>query len=125
MQHRSERWWQRGESRLGGILWILGLVILIALGYQIIPAKIATAELKDHIADLAERNPHKEQAYYEKAILDRAAELDLPLEKSQISVRKSPQRIVASVDFSITVDLMIYSFEWPLGFKVDREIFIV
>lgn len=116
---------QRGQSRLGAILWILALVAGAMIGYQVIPAKIATAQLKDHVEDLAQRAPHQSQAFYEKSILERAEELDLPVDKKNIKVRKTGTRIVAEVDLVITVDLMVHSFDWPLGFKVDREIFII
>ena len=117
---------ERGQSKLGAILWILLLIFGAMLGFQMIPAKIAAAQLEDHIVDLAQRAPHRDAKFYEQEIRERAAELELPaLGKEAVTIKKGPERIIADVDVVVPVDLMVYSFDWHISIHVDREIFII
>lgn len=116
---------QSGEGRLGCIFWIVLLVIGGIVASRVIPLKIATAELKDHMEDLAQTRPRGTSEEFRNSIYKRAQELKLPLQQKEISVQKDQQRAVMDVELTIPIDLFVYTYMWKVSLHVDRPIFIV
>ncbi|NJL26380.1 MAG: hypothetical protein HC897_00195 [Thermoanaerobaculia bacterium] len=116
---------QSGEGRLGCIFWIVMLVIGGMVASRVVPPKIATAELKDHMEDLAATRPRGTNEDFRNSIYKRAQELKLPVQQKEISVQKDTQRAVMDVEFTIPVDLFVYTWMWKVSLHVDRPIFIV
>ena len=116
---------QAGEGKVGFIFWILVLGLLIMVGMQIIPVKIATAQLKDHMEEMAQLQPRADARHFRREILKRAQDLDLPVEKKQIEVDKRPNRIIMTVEMTVPVDLVVTSHEWNIRIHVDRDLFLM
>lgn len=122
MPRRSER----GEGNLGCILWLLALGLAILIAWKAVPVKLQSTELYDYMDELAKFSagtvPPDE---LRKRILDRAAQLQIPLQKENIRVERNGDRIYMEVDYTIPVEFPGYTYQWNFHQKLDRPIFIV
>lgn len=122
MPRRSER----GEGNMGCILWLLALGLTVLIAWKAVPVKLQSTELYDHMEELAKfaaaRTPPDE---LKKSILYRAKQLDIPLEKKDVTVERKGDRIYMEVEYTIPVELPFYSWQWHFKQKLDRPIFIV
>ena len=116
---------QRGEGRLGCFFWLLLLGIGVLIAARVVPVKIAVAQLKDHMEDLAERHARGTSDQFQRSILQRAKELDLPVEPKHIVVKKSKKRAIMDVEFVVPLDFLVMTYEYEVKIHVDRDIFII
>lgn len=117
---------ERGEGNLGCILWLLALGLVILIAWKAIPVKLQSAELYDHMDELAKFSARRSSIEdLEKSILNRARELRIPLEKKNITVSKTGQRIYMEVEYVIPVEFPGYTYPWHFRQTLDRPIFIV
>jgi len=117
---------ERGEGNLGCILWLLVLGLAVLISWKLIPVKIASAEFNDFMADqaqLAGVNTTAEDV--KKNILQRAAELKLPLDKDHIKVERIGDRIRMEADYVVPVEFPGYTYNWHFHHELDRPIFVV
>lgn len=117
---------ERGEGNVGCILWVLALGLVILIAWKAVPVKIQSSELYDYMDELAkfhaERTPPEE---LEKMIMDRAKQLQIPLEKKDIRVERNGDRIFMEVDYTVPVDILGMTYKWHFHQKLDKPIFIV
>jgi hypothetical protein len=117
---------ERGESNLGCILWLVLLSIAVLISWKMIPVKVNSAELSDYMVEVAQfqsaRNPPEE---LKQMILNRAAELRLPLTKDGVTVVRTGDRIRMTVDYTVPVEFPGYTYNWHFRQELDRPIFIV
>jgi hypothetical protein len=117
---------ERGEGNLGCILWLLVLGLAVLISWKLVPVKIASAELYDFMADqaqLAGVNTTAEDV--KKNVLQRAAELKLPLDKDHIKVERIGDRIRMEADYTVPVEFPGYTYNWHFHHELDRPIFVV
>lgn len=117
---------ERGEGNLGCIFWLLAMGIVLLIAWKAIPVKLQSAELYDHmdeIAKFAARRATIEEI--EKSILARAVELKIPLQKKDITVNKTGQRIFMQIEYNIPLEFPGFTYQWHFKQTVDRPIFVV
>ena len=119
---RSLRW-QKGEGKVGVIFWILVFVIAGVLAKEWIPVKISDMQLKDHVDELAKLHPRRNGEFYTDMILRRANDLDIPLDRKNLKVDKTGQRVRVSLEYTQTLNLLFTTFDWTFRWKVERDIF--
>lgn len=115
---------QRGESRAGCLLWVLVLLAGILFSSKIIPIKIATHQLKDRVEDIAERHPRWKQNKVHENIYRRAKELELPIKKKDIKVKKNNQNMIVDITIKTPIDFYFTEFVWTEEIHIDRDIFL-
>ena len=122
MPRRSER----GEGNFGCVLWLLALGLALLIAWKAIPVKLKSTELYDYMDELAKfsaaRTPPDE---LEKQIIDRARQLDIPLERKDIRVERNGDRIFMELEYTLPVEFPGYTYQWHFRQKLDRPIFIV
>jgi hypothetical protein len=117
---------ERGEGNLGCILWLLVLGLAVLISWKLVPVKVASAELYDFMdeqAKFASANTTAEDV--KKNILQRAAELKLPLDKDHVKVERIGDRILMEADYTVPVEFPGYTYNWHFHHELDRPIFIV
>lgn len=120
-----QKFGQRGEGKAGCLFWVFLLLIGGMIGYQVIPVKIASMQLEDHMKEMAMTQPRRPQHWFEQRISERALELDLEIPKEQIRVKKYPERVIMDVEFSVPINILGYSFDWDIKIHLDRDIFLI
>jgi hypothetical protein len=117
---------ERGEGNLGCIFWVVALAIATLICWKAIPVKIQSTQLYDYMEELAKfsaaNNPSETLV---KLIIDRAHQLDIPLDKKDLRIDLTRDRIVIEVDYTVPVVFPGYTYPWHFHQKLDRPIFIV
>ena len=122
MPRRSER----GEGNLGCILWLLALGLALLISWKAVPVKLQSTELYDYMDELAKFSAAQVPPdQLKKRILDRAAQLQIPLAKENVKVQRNGDRIYMEVEYTIPVEFPGYTYQWNFHQKLDRPIFIV
>lgn len=121
----SSRRWQKGEGKAGCIFWILVFLIGLLFAWQMIPAKIADMQLKDHMEELAKNNPRKEGNFFRDQILRRAKDLDIPLREDDIHVEKNLRYVRMRVEYTVPLNFIVTTINWKFGHDIKRDIFII
>ncbi len=119
------RFGQRGEGRIGCIFWVLVMAVGVLLALRVVPVKIATSQLKDHMEELAQLKPRGDQNFFASEIYNRARELDLPIDKKRIKVDKGPNRVIMDVELTVPLDFFVYTYNWEIKIHLDRDIFLI
>jgi hypothetical protein len=114
----------RGEGRAGCIFWVLLGLITALVAAQVIPVKITSLQLKDHMKDIAMTQPRRPQDWFEKRIAERADELDIVIPKEQIRVKKSKERVVMDVKYSVPLEVLGFEWNWDIDIHLDRDLFL-
>ena len=116
---------QRGEGKLGCVIWLLVLAVFVMIAIKVIPIKIASAELYDFMEEQAMFAGRRKPADLKGAILHRAKELELPLNEKNVKVERHGGRIRISADYVVPVEFPGYTYHWQFHHYVDRPVFIV
>jgi len=116
---------QRGEGKAGCLFWLLILLVAGAVGAKVIPVKMQTMKLKDYMQELAQTQPRKTSEFFESQIFKKSKELGLPVPKDQIKVRKSKERVIMDVQFTVPLDFYLYQHDWHVELFLDRDIYII
>jgi hypothetical protein len=117
---------ERGEGNLGCILWLLVLGLAVMISVKTIPVKIASAELYDYMDEVARSAGVNTTADdVKKAILQRAADLKLPLNKDMVAVTREGDRLRMRAEYTVPVEFPGYTFNWHFVHEMDRPIFVV
>lgn len=116
---------QRGQGKIGCVLWILAFAICGMAAYKMVPVKIKTAELHDFMVEQAKWSARATSEAIAKNILAKAVELRLPVRQEDIRVEKTAQRVRMEVSYTVPVEFPGYTYQWKFNHMVDRPVFIV
>jgi hypothetical protein len=116
---------QRGEARLGTIIWILLFVAMVMISKEAIPVKIKSSQLQDFMTDLAKFSTRQDDDKLRARIFEKAEELELPLRKENVSVRKANGRVRMKASYEVPLEFPFYTYVWRFEHDVDRPIFII
>jgi hypothetical protein len=117
---------ERGEGNLGCILWMLAFGLAVLIAWKAVPVKLQSAELYDYMDELAKFAAQQAQPeQLEKAILERAKQLNIPLDKKNVQVERIGDRIIMEVEYTIPVEFPGYTYPWHFRQKLDRPLFII
>jgi len=113
-----------GQGKIGCILWAAVLLIGAMIAWKAIPVKLAAAELQDFMVEQAKFGAGSTAEVIKGRILNKARQLDLPLDKRDVAVEKGGGRIRMTAVFTVPVDFPGYVYYWDFDLEVDRPIFI-
>ncbi len=115
---------EKGEGKIGCIFWAFLALIFLLIAVKVVPVKIATMKLKDHMLDLTmSQARHRDNTFFELEIYNKAKALQLDVARKQIRVKKYPERVVMDVEFTVPVDILTYVYNWNVHLHVDRDVF--
>jgi hypothetical protein len=121
----SNRETQRGEARIGTVIWLLLFVALVVVSKEAIPVKIRTSQLQDFMIELAKFSTREPDDKIRNRIMTKAKELELPLRKEDVTVSKSNGRIKMKARYDVLLQFPFYTYVWHFNHEVDRPIFII
>ena len=115
---------QRGEGRIGCVIWLLLLGAGIMVGFKTIPVKIATSELYDYMEEQAKWGANSPPDAIKGRIFQKARELDLPLEANKLTVERYGDNIKMRAVFTVPVEFPGYVYYWDFDLQINRAIYI-
>ncbi len=120
MKHR-----EGGEGKIGCIFWSLIGLLFLLIAWKVVPIKIATMKLQNHMVDLAmsPRARTADKSFFEREIHNKAKSLNLNIPRKQIRAKKYPERVVMDAEFTVPVDVLGYTYDWDVEVHVDRDVF--
>lgn len=107
---------EKGAGSLKAIIWTVILVIIIYVGFQVVPLLVSEYQFQDGIQTIA-RMASVNRPTVEKirqSVLQEAQKDDLPIASEDIKVESDRGNIRISADYSVVVDLKVY--QWTLNF---------
>lgn len=117
---------QRGENNLGCILWLLLVVVIGMVLWKAVPVKYASAQLYDYIEDQTRfRTGKQTEAQIKKRILDRADQLNLPVNPKDVSVQIKGERLRISARYTVPLEFPFYTYYWQFEHEIDRAIYYI
>lgn len=116
---------ERGDSKLGCIFWLALVIAGGVIAWEAVPVKVKSAELHDHMADMAifatrERN----NEVIAKNVLAKAKDLGLPLTAKNLVVQRTDSRIRLTAEYTVVLEFPFgLTYDWEFRHEVDRPIF--
>lgn len=114
-----------GQGRFGCILWAVALGLAVLVAWKAVPVKLADVELADFIEQQVQFAGGSTDEQIRKRILQRAKELDIPLDPKNLEIKKGSQRIQLHCTYSVELDFSVYTYVWNFEHEFDRPIFII
>jgi hypothetical protein len=115
---------EAGTGRVGCVIWaaLLGVAVLIAA--KIVPVKIKTSTFYDAMQEQAQFGSIKGDAAIQAELWRKAQELQIPLKKEDIAVRRDVAYVYVEVHYVLNVEFPIYgTYVWHEDDKVQRPLF--
>jgi hypothetical protein len=116
---------RHGQGKLGCILWLIVLLAVVGIAAKLIPIKIRSAELYDFMEEQAMFAGRAGTDTLKKRILDRAKDLELPLDKKNLKIERRGGRIRIRATYTVPVELPGYTYNWDFEHIIDRPVFVV
>ena len=112
---------QCGGSSLKAILYTAILLIAVFVAFKVLPSYVAEYELNDKMQEQARFaivNRYSEDQIRD-IIYKEVQDLDIPAKREDIKVSATQQVVKISVDYTVPIDLLIYSTD--LHFSPSSE----
>ncbi len=109
---------ERGEGRLGLLMAVAIVGIGAFLGVKIIPVRINAYEFRDFVEQqcrtAALSHDDKKIA---KSIMEKADDLELPLQRKNLSLKRTGSEMIIKANFEMPIDLKVttYNFHYEVN----------
>ncbi len=117
--------YQRGDVPVGCLVGGAVALIVVLVAIKVAPIMIHVGELDKQIgvyADRANRREYNDKRI-ERAILTKAEQLDLPVTKKDISIKRTSNRIKIVVVYNIRIEFPGYTYVWHKEHFHERPLF--
>jgi hypothetical protein len=112
-----------GEGQGGCIVGLIIFVALIFIAWKLIPVKVKAAELRQEVVDEAKSAGTHSDDRIRKAILAKAAELELPVTTEDVTIKRHANEIAVEVDYVVPVAFPGYTYNMKFSHSADNPIF--
>jgi len=116
---------QRGDVPVGCLVGGVVVVVVILIAIKVAPLTIAIGEFDKEIgvlADRANRREYNDQRILQSILL-KAQNLDLPVTKKQVDIKRTSTRIKITVIYDVPIEFPSYTYVWHKEHFHERPIF--
>ncbi len=116
---------QRGDVPIGCLVGFLVAVIVAVIAIRVVPVMVQVGEFDKEVkamADRANRTEYTDKRIH-KILLDKAEDLDLPVNSKSIWIRRSSTRIKIRVTYDYPIEFPGYTYVWHKEHYEDRPLF--
>jgi hypothetical protein len=87
------------------------LAVLAVMGVRLVPIYVHNIELQQFVEDVAHRAaaPTSSDDILRTWVLDKAADLDLPVKADNVQIQRSPDSVRIIVRYAVRVDMPLYT----------------
>jgi hypothetical protein len=115
---------QRGDVPIGCLVGMVVILVVALVGIKVAPVVISVGELDKEINALADRSSRRD--YNDERILhdilQKAEQLDLPVTKKDVTIKRSSKHIKVTVSYDIPIEFPGYTYVWHKEHLHDRPI---
>lgn len=116
---------ERGEGRIGCLFWALLFIAAAVVAWEMVPVKIRSSQLYDFMIDQAAvATYNRSEEAIKKRILRKARDLDIPLHKDNLTVKRVGDSIQMRARYTIPVEFPGYTYDWHFEHEIQRELYI-
>jgi uncharacterized membrane protein len=109
---------ERGEGRLGVVIWLLLMAAGIFVAVRTIPTRMAVLELHDYADAQVQHAGTMSKVKSDeviKTILQKAKELEIPLTKDDLDLDVRPNDLRMTMKHRIVINLEVYEWVWDFN----------
>jgi hypothetical protein len=116
----------RGAANLGCIIWLAIVGLLGYALYKIVPVKVQAAAFADFLQEEASFGSIKSAPQLEAEILNKAREMQIPVTKENLSIKKTKEAISIEAHYTLTIEFFgSYKYVWNFDPVFARPLFNV
>ena len=117
--------YQRGDVPVGCLVGGVVALIVVLVSIKVAPIMIHVGELDKEISNLADRANRREYTdqRIRRDILEKAEQLDLPVTKKSVDIKRTSNRIKVTVRYTIAIDFPGYTYVWNKEHYHERPLF--
>jgi hypothetical protein len=116
---------QRGDVPVGCLVGMVVALLVVLISIKVVPLRINVGEFDKEISTLADRANRRD--YNDKRILQdilrEAENLNLPVTKENVTIKRTSSRIKIDVAYDIEIEFPGYTYVWHKKHHHDRPIF--
>src|SRR5689334_16743249 len=94
----------RGAINFGCIVWLAIAALVGYLTWKIVPVKVQAAAFQDFLQDESGFGSIKSPQQIEAEVLAKARELDVPIRKENLTVKRTREYILIEAHYEVTVE---------------------
>lgn len=115
---------ERGDGKLGVLMAIALLGVGIFLAVKFIPVRITAYEFRDFVQqECRYAAVHPDDGAVAKRILDKAHELEIPLNKRDLKVQRTPSEMIITCSYEKPIDLKVTKYIYRFAIKERAPLF--
>jgi hypothetical protein len=115
---------ERGEGRLGTFFALTLLVVMIYLGFKVVPVMINSYTFKDFIEEEARfAAVRRDDEEIRTRVYNKARELQLPISKEMIQMERTNTRFDIIVRYAVPIVTPVYTYQYKRDEHVSSPLF--
>jgi hypothetical protein len=117
----------RGAASFGCIVWLVLLAVIGYALYKIVPVKVASSAFADFLQEESSFGSIKSVPQIQAEILAKAREMNIPVTKDNLTIKKTRESITIEAHYEMTIDFFngAYKYVWKFDPVYTRPIFLV
>ncbi|HXV77153.1 MAG TPA: hypothetical protein VD788_12620 [Candidatus Polarisedimenticolaceae bacterium] len=120
----TSRHHERGEGRVGFLITLIVAAVLIFVGAKVIPVRITAYEFRDALREEARYGAVRNtDALVAQRIMDKAAELEIPLKKTGLTVQRTQSQMVIKAQYEQPIDLKVMTYVYKFDVTEKAPLF--
>ena len=124
MPHRNGFRSEKGEGKLGLLISLVVVGVLLFVGIKIIPAKIKAYEFRDVLREECRYGAVRDDdAKVAKRIMEKAEELEIPLDRKNLKVKRTISEMIISASYQQPIDLKLTTYVYKFDQKERAPLF--
>ncbi|NOY22625.1 MAG: hypothetical protein GXO70_03810 [Acidobacteria bacterium] len=119
---------QRGESRVGCVLYILIILYLIIIGFQVVPILYNNLQLKQGMGGMEEMAASYNQfrghmALIKKNLAKKGTDLGLPVEPNSFKIIKRGKNVEISAHYEAEINFLFMKKKFRMNPEVSKIVY--
>ena len=115
---------ERGEGKLGTFFALTLLVVMIYLGFKVLPVMINSYAFKDFMEEEARfASVRRDDEEIRTRVYNKARELQLPITMEMIKTDRSNSRFDIAVSYSVPIVTPVYTYQYKRDEHISSPLF--
>ncbi|MCI0408193.1 MAG: hypothetical protein L0191_06470 [Acidobacteria bacterium] len=115
---------ERGEGRLGTFFALTLLVVMIYMGFKVVPVMINAYAFKDFIEEEARfASVRKDDEEIRARVYNKARELQLPITQEMIHTERTNARFDIAVSYAVPIVTPVYTYQYKRDEHISSPLF--
>ncbi|MFQ5700829.1 MAG: hypothetical protein ACE5HU_03180 [Acidobacteriota bacterium] len=104
---------ERGEIKAQVFFSLAFLILLCYLGFKFVPVYVASYDFESAMRTQAQYAGSRKPATTIMAeLLNKANELELPITREDVTIKRSSSRLTITADYTVPVKTALFTYHW-------------